>query len=322
MNTIQIPPTALLLNALFEHGTDDNGHIIRGFDAWEKLGDGRGVTAGYCGFTSVDDSGTSDLKAVFDRFCVLQGHRNTPSEKWNNWTNSPLLSRILATDSSSHGHDFRQAQRDVGHELYELPALNHCAELGITTPLGIACIYDAGVQHGDGDDPDSLGALIREVREGFYCPSELTDEHLAASGNYETRLECEENFIEAFNSIRYANLSKWRDDGGTWFDSRGRCHALNNLCRTGALDLTLPLHVQSAEYDMVIRWLSSNYSALPMRSALNQIGAVMLAGAGIPSCSSNHQASGRFSLPKRECCEVCVSARELVSLFLISRRSK
>lgn len=234
-----LPPAAFLLTALFEHGTDDDGRIIQGFDNWENDDDGRGVTAGYAGFTQFDEDGvggSGDLLAVYERFCELQGHSDGESAMWANWTRSPELFNRLGIEQSTEGHNFRQAQRDVGHALYTLPALRLCAQLGISTALGIASIYDAGVQHGYGGDGDSMAAMIRETEKATAPPVDcLRGVSVAA----------EHVFIRTFNSYRFQHLSKAKEEATrkTWFESRDRAHALNELAREGKWDLKMPFSV-------------------------------------------------------------------------------
>ena len=55
---------------------------------------------------------------------------------------------------------FRQAQDQVARDWYYAPAQRYAAQLGVTTPLALALLYDTAIQHGDGHDADGLSAIL------------------------------------------------------------------------------------------------------------------------------------------------------------------
>jgi Glycosyl hydrolase family 46/Legume lectin domain len=59
---------------------------------------------------------------------------------------------------------FREAQDTVMNDRYFAPAQRNARALGITSPLGVAVLYDSIIQHGDGTDPDSLSVIIARTK--------------------------------------------------------------------------------------------------------------------------------------------------------------
>lgn len=200
------------------------------YDYVEALGDGRGYTAGRAGFTS----GTGDMLLVVEAYLA-----KTQSPAWSALL--PRLKTLARTGSGSvsglstlpalwkktadNDPLFRAAQDEVSDELYKTPARNYCKELGLTTPLGLLVIYDAIIQHGDGTDPDSLGAMIKRTH---------------AAG------KTEKDFVVAFLAVRRADLmnpsdSSTRDE---WRGSVDRVDALKRIVDSGNWQLASPLRVQ------------------------------------------------------------------------------
>ncbi|MET7424511.1 chitosanase [Dactylosporangium sp. NPDC005555] len=76
---------------------------------------------------------------------------------------SGLATFAQAWQSASGDAGFRRAQHDVLQERYFAPALDQARELGVSTPLGLAVIYDSLIQHGSGAGPDGLPELLRQA---------------------------------------------------------------------------------------------------------------------------------------------------------------
>ncbi len=147
------------LISVFENGTPD---IQYGYA--EDIRDGRGITAGRAGFTTA----TGDALAVVQRYVSL--NPQSPLAKY-----LPVLTK-LAQQSSDQTSDlagftsawkkavqdpaFRAVQDQLTNELYFNPAMQKADRIGLKTALGRTILFDAIIQHGEGDDPDSLDALI------------------------------------------------------------------------------------------------------------------------------------------------------------------
>ncbi|MEW5922835.1 MAG: chitosanase, partial [Candidatus Zixiibacteriota bacterium] len=135
----------------------------------ENLDDGRGITAGRAGFTSA----TGDMLTVVERYTEL-----VPENPLAGYL--PRLQELAALESgavdglenleaawqtAAEDSIFREVQDEVVDEEYYWPAVDHADELGMCYPLSLLNLYDACIQHGDGDDPDGLPAIISRATE-------------------------------------------------------------------------------------------------------------------------------------------------------------
>jgi chitosanase len=142
----------------------ENSTLIIKYDVAEDIDDGRGITAGRAGFTS----GTGDLLAVIQRYTQLKPMnvliKYLPALQSDNKTDSTDgLNGFAADWKQAVDSDplLVQAQDDVYNELYFDPALKYDKQTGISTAVGQLIILDTIVQHGAGDDPDGLPAIIK-----------------------------------------------------------------------------------------------------------------------------------------------------------------
>jgi chitosanase len=140
----------------------------------QRLGDGRGITAGRAGFTS----GTHDLLLVVRRYEQAAGG-TTPLTRYVR----PLTRIDAAVADGGDGDSTRgldgfedvwrrtsqtdprlnRAQDAVYDDLYFRPAMDRARGIGVTTALGQLALLDTGIQHGIGTGPDDLPALITET---------------------------------------------------------------------------------------------------------------------------------------------------------------
>jgi chitosanase len=75
-----------------------------------------------------------------------------------------LKERILAIHSAfENDHELRELKHALSVQLYWEPCLEYCAKLGLQLPISKAVLFDTLIQHGDGNDPDSLGAILSSV---------------------------------------------------------------------------------------------------------------------------------------------------------------
>ncbi len=125
---------------------------------------------------------------------------------------------------------FRRVQDDVLQSRYFEPARDIADELGITTPLGLAIIYDSLLQHGGTDEPDALPALIERTN--------------AIVGGRPGTVE-EQEWLGAFLDLRVATVAAPSDPGHreVWPPGVGRVEALVGLLADGRDTLAPPFEV-------------------------------------------------------------------------------
>ncbi|ORX43199.1 lysozyme-like protein [Hesseltinella vesiculosa] len=146
---------AQLITNVFE-----NGDTKMGYAYVENLGDCRGYTSGYIGFTT----GTNDAYAVVQAYTKRIHGTPNPFQpflgelaKLSNYTfGDPHRADVTHLkgfpaawkDAACQNPMFVQTQLDVGHSMYLQPALRYAASVGVTSNLGKAIFYDTIVQHG------------------------------------------------------------------------------------------------------------------------------------------------------------------------------
>jgi|GEM_PF-4932592 len=204
------------------------------YDRAQNINDGRGITAGPDGFTS----GTGDLLLVVHRYSVLRP--NTPLSKYE-----PALKKITQsvapgemTDDVTGLNGFietwgetsrtdpvlNQVQDVVSDELYFDPAMKRCEDTGIKTAIGQEIIWDAIIQHGEGEDKDGLPAMMKEV----------TDRIGVVNGN-------EVAWLHAFLDVRAEHLKNAAEEKTRegWLAAVSRVDALRSILDSGNLELDL-----------------------------------------------------------------------------------
>jgi hypothetical protein len=117
----------------------------------EALGDGRGFTSGYIGFTT----GTNDALAVINQYTQRKPKnaltKYVPEltrlsklkfcDKQRNDTNKLTNYPKDWTHTACTDPTFVQTQLDVGHAMYLKPALKYAASVGVQSNLGKAIFY-------------------------------------------------------------------------------------------------------------------------------------------------------------------------------------
>jgi chitosanase len=199
----------------------------------ENLDDGRGITAGRAGFTSA----TGDMLEVVERYTELVSENPLADYL-------PRLRELAAAeDGSVEGLDgleaawleaaddpiFRDVQDEVVDDEYYWPSVEHAGALGLSYPLSLLNLYDACIQHGDGDDPDGLPAII-DSASAFVggSPAEGIDEG---------------DWLQAFMDIRRSVLLDPYDPDTAeeWAESVGRVDALIEIFQSGNVMLEPPI---------------------------------------------------------------------------------
>jgi chitosanase len=201
----------------------------------ENLYDGRGITAGRAGFTSA----TADMLEVIERYTAL-----TPDNSLAIYL--PRL-RVLAKNESgstkgleglerkwkvaANNKAFNAVQDEVVDDYYYNAAVRHAESLGTVLPLTLLNLYDAVIQHGDGEDPDGLSAIIdRTATESGGSPKTGIDEKI---------------WLRTFISVRRTILiSPYnRETQEEWSESVGRVDELIKLYNKQHFSLTPPIVV-------------------------------------------------------------------------------
>ncbi|MEJ2887959.1 chitosanase [Actinomycetospora aeridis] len=203
------------------------------YAAAQRLGDGRGITAGRAGFTS----GTHDLLLVVRRYEQAAGG-STPLTKYvRPLTRIDVQAAEGGDKESTRGLDgfedawaqtsrtdprLNQAQDAVYDDLYFRPSMDQAARAGVTTALGQLALLDTGVQHGVSTGPDDLPALITETGP--------------PSGD-------EPGWLRRFLDIRREHLENpaYEETAEVWRESLPRVDTLETLIDQQRLDLATPL---------------------------------------------------------------------------------
>lgn len=218
--------------SIFENGTPE---LQYGYA--EKLGDGRGITAGRAGFTS----GTGDLLEVIERYIELQPDTGfkallpTLERRARYWSGSTRKLGKLPAMWQALGDDplFRQAQDEIVDRMYFQRAQRYAREAGATRPLTLLLLYDAVIQHGFGsDDPDGLPAMLRKT-----CR--------AVGGTPSTGVD-EAQWAQEFLRIRRKVLSRAHSFATrrVWAESVPRVDALQQLVDANEWELHSPVTLQ------------------------------------------------------------------------------
>ncbi|KAJ1960095.1 hypothetical protein GGI12_003991 [Dipsacomyces acuminosporus] len=159
---------ALQLTNVYENG-DTKFH----YDYCENIKDGRGYTAGIAGFTTA----TADAWEVIKAYHKMTGGNDAMSKY------DDVLAKLAKSGSDStsglSGYcdawkslgksdgKFRAAQDKIRDEMYFNPSQKLADDLGASFDVTRGQIYDTTIQHGDGDDPDSVKSLIKRTNSSF-----------------------------------------------------------------------------------------------------------------------------------------------------------
>lgn len=225
------------ITSAFENGTPE---LQYGYA--EELDDGRGITAGRAGFTSA----TGDLVLVVRRYVTLVPA--SPLARYlpvlealdvdGSDDTSGLAGFVPVWEQAAADPIMRTVQDGVVDELYYRPAMDHAARIGAVLPLTLASLYDTIIQHGDGDDPDGIGAMITEAN--------TLAGGAAADGVNETV------WLRTFLSVRHQHLLHAFDPDTreAWAESAGRAEALIDLADQDewALEAPVKLHAFGDTY--------------------------------------------------------------------------
>ena len=212
------------LISIFENGTPK---IQYGYA--ENIRDGRGITAGRAGFTTA----TGDALEVVQRYASLKPQ--SPLAKYlpvltklaqqKSGLTSGLAGFASAWKKAAQDPTFRTVQDQVTNELYFDPAMRKADSMGLKTALGRTILFDTIVQHGEGDDPDSLDALVSATNQQMHgTPAEGM---------------AEAAWLKTFLTVRRNNLLHPHnpETQEVWAKSVGRVDVFLDLLKAGNFDL-------------------------------------------------------------------------------------
>jgi chitosanase len=198
-----------------------------------NLNDGRGYTAGRAGFTS----GTGDLLEVVKVYQSLASDnvlvKYLPALLLVSGSDSVAGLEALPQDWALAAGDARfvAAQDSVNERLYRQPARQLAALLGLRLPLSRLAIYEAGIQHGYGEDSDSVNRIAERASAAVAgAPAKGVDE---------------KKWLQAFLTERRKTLLNPADQATAagWAASVSRADAIQSLYNTGNFKLDGPIAI-------------------------------------------------------------------------------
>jgi chitosanase len=199
----------------------------------ENLHDGRGITAGRSGFTTatcdalavVKQYSITVRKNVFDPFKV---ELTRLCEEQSESTDSlGEASFIAAWQTAAADPRFRSAQDVVNDRMYFVPAMKVADSLGLKTLIARAQIYDAAIQHGFGEDLDSVEALVSRTNERIGSPD----------------ISGEANWLNEFLTVRLDDLQHPFDEATAqaWAESTDRIKCFQTIAAANNMSLRGPI---------------------------------------------------------------------------------
>src|SRR3954453_5682057 len=218
------------------------------------LEDGRGFTVGRAGFTTA----TGDLLEVAEMYTD-----EVPDNPLGDLL--PRLREAAASgDGSTDGlEELPQAWRDtckdprqrriqdaVVDEEYYNPAVKEWRKRGLRQPLSLAAIYDAEIQHGGGEDPDGVPAMLKRATR-------------RAHGTPRKHQVTERGFLLPFLHPRRATLAPAHDPSprAAWAETVERADVWRQLVETGQWKLASPVRVHTPNYNFTIRKATARAAA-------------------------------------------------------------
>ncbi len=218
------------LTSLFENGTTEIQYAYA-----ERLTDGRGITAGRAGFTTATGDAYETVKfftaKVPDNPLAIYLPRLKELAANESASINGLKGYIAAWTQAAQTAEFCRVQDQINDKLYYRPSVKYSTELGLKTALAEAFIYDTIIQHGDGDDPDGLLALLKRTR--------TKTGGTPADGNNE------KTWLTAFIKVRRACLAHAHNPATRkeWAESVERCDVFARIAAEGNYSLQTPIEI-------------------------------------------------------------------------------
>jgi chitosanase len=207
--------------------TFENSTTVVQYAFIANINDGRGYTAGRAGFTS----GTGDMLQVVAHYSALVPNnalaKYLGALRAVNATSSVagLDGIVQAWKDAAQDSKFLAAQDAVNDRLYRQPARQLFAALGARHPLTKLALYEAGIQHGYGDDFDSINMIASRAST-------------AAGGAPASGVD-ELKWLQAFLSERRKDLMHPanRETAAGWAASVSRADAIQSIYDKGNFNL-------------------------------------------------------------------------------------
>jgi len=203
----------------------------------EDIGDGRGYTSGRAGFCT----GTGDAVVVVRKYTAKK--KDNPLAKFlpeleklaksGSGSTKNLKGYVEAWKEAAKDSAFHQVQDEVSDEMYYRPAMAHAKTYGVKLALAECALYDCIIQHGDGDDGDSINAILKKTGH--------------VSGD-------EKAWLTKFLKNRRADLMDPEnpDTRDEWRQSVDRVDAMVTILNAGNTDMHGPIHVKTPNHDATI----------------------------------------------------------------------
>lgn len=217
------------LVSIFENSTLE---IQYGF--LKDIGDGNGFTAGRAGFTSK----TGDMLEVLQEYERLRpgsmlAKYIEPLQSVLHTASTQPIAGLVSDWPLAAKRDplFLKAQDLVNERLYRAPAEAMAQSLGLKLPLSRAAIYEAGIQHGYGEDHDSVAQIVdRTNRAVGGTPGDGVDEV---------------KWLDAFIDMREQDLRDPanKEYGPIFLDAVDRAQAIRKIFTERNYDLAKPITV-------------------------------------------------------------------------------
>lgn len=227
------------LTSLFEDGST----TVR-YDATTNLGDGRGITAGRAGFTTATGDAYEVVKRYTERASsnlltkYLPELQRLADEQSDDTSN--LVGFEAAWKKAAEDPMFKTVQDDVVDDLYFRPAMKMADDLGLILPLSRAVLYDTIIQHGGGNDPDGLPAIIERTNSVMGgSPVNGLDEKVWLNEFLQTRIA---DLTDPYNSASKE----------IWALSVTRCVVFLQIASEGNYNLNAPILIDTNDYHETI----------------------------------------------------------------------
>ncbi|HKU67612.1 MAG TPA: chitosanase [Candidatus Baltobacteraceae bacterium] len=218
------------LSSVFENGT-----IAFAYGYAENIGDGRGITCGRVGFTT----GTGDWYQVVKAYTALEPANplaaylsrlaQIASGPQPNPDTTGLDGMIAATAAAGTDPVMQSVQDQFVDTLIYNPALQIAGQVGATSALSVADIYDGVLTNGQGSDPDSIEAIVSAAT-------------IAAHGTPKSGVR-ESDWLSAFDAARRNDMlhPAYSATSAAWAAAVGRLDVYDKLIATGNWNLQGPI---------------------------------------------------------------------------------
>jgi chitosanase len=220
------------LISFFEHSTLD-----KQYDATYALGDGRGYTVGWIGFTTSSGSAAEVVRRyVQTRHLAPIGRYLAELDRLKQGFQgdvSGLDGFPEAWKQAAADPEFRAAQDAVARDWYYAPAQRYAQAHGVRSALGLALLYDTAIQHGDGYDADGLQAILK--RAG------------AAPSDGASEADWLNRFVDARRQTLLEPANRTTRD--TWRESVWRAEVWQQIVDSGAYDLGAGVRISGHWFD-------------------------------------------------------------------------